>query len=74
MEKAFKTRPDKYADNVARASMLRAGPGLLVSPDGNTEPAVVLFSGNGFQYALDNTQAYQLADSIASILQTNRQL
>jgi hypothetical protein len=68
----FITRPELHADNIARASQLRAAPGLLSKPDGSTEPAVVIFSNRGFQYALDEHHAYRLANAIADAIETNR--
>ncbi len=71
-DRMFATKPEYYKENVRRASQIRATPGLVTKPDGGTEPAVIIFNGHGFQYALDETQAYRLANSIADALQTHR--
>lgn len=68
----FTTKPELYTENVLRASKLRAAPGLLAKPDGTTEPAVIFFGGHGLQYALDETQAYRLANSIADAIESHR--
>lgn len=68
----YKTRPEFYETNIARAEAIEAVPGLLSSPDGSTEPAVILFNGRGFGYALNHTQALRIADAIATILQAQR--
>lgn len=68
----FTTKTEYYAENVLRASKLRAAPGFIAKPDGGTEPAVIIFNGHGFQYALDETRAYRLADSIADALESHR--
>lgn len=67
----FTTKPEYYTENVHRSSRIRAAAGLIGKPDGATEPAVIIFNGNGFQYALDETQAYKLADSIADALESH---
>lgn len=68
----LKIRPDRHANNVSRASSLRVVPGLLSHPDASTEPAVILFGGSMFQYALNETQAFNLATRIVAILEANR--
>ncbi|MGN5733139.1 hypothetical protein [Arthrobacter psychrochitiniphilus] len=72
MNHIFTTRPELHADNVNRAALIRAAPGRLAKPDGSTEPAVIIFSGRGLQYALNQAQAYRLADSIANALESHR--
>jgi hypothetical protein len=73
LPRLFTTKPEYYTENVNRASRVRAARGLLGKPDGSAEPAVIIFNGNGFQYALDESQAYRLADSIADALESHRQ-
>ncbi|WP_426986556.1 hypothetical protein [Pseudarthrobacter sp. Y6] len=68
----FTTKPEYYTENIHRASKLRAAAGLIGKPDGATEPAVIIFNGHGFQYALEEAQAYRLADSIADALASHR--
>jgi hypothetical protein len=68
----FTSKPEYYTENVHRASRVRAAAGLLAKPDGTTEPAVIIFNGNGFQYALNEAQAYRLANSIADAIESHR--
>lgn len=68
----FTTRPDFYAENVDRAAKLRAAAGFISKPDGTTEPAVIIFCGHTFRFALDEAQAYRVANSIADALETHR--
>lgn len=68
----FASRPDRHEFNIRQAASYGAKTGLLLTPDGGQEPAVVLRSGGVIQAVLPAADALRLANEIADALSIHR--
>ena len=67
----FTTRPEFYTYNQRQASNLTATPATITRTTGEEEPGVVILAGHRVKLAMNQTQAYNLANNITDALAAN---
>lgn len=69
----FLSSPEYYASNVKQARITNAAPAALITPDGERQPAVVLYKRGKIHGVLPAAEALRLAHEIADAIEQSEQ-